>query len=170
MGYTPPTLEELKKLSEFVEKNYHKSNPERLQYLAFSKQVLKDPNLMKSPNAVKILMGAYLFLVEAIYQSYGVLNPEGGWFNSGSSVYRMLKAGLNVSDKNPLSPQDMFIYMTEFYDYLKHDAPDTIVAGSPWGSREELINKFEDTMTAVHSRQSHFVDALVKLRPIRRNY
>ena len=141
MGYTPPTLEELQKLPEFVNKNYHNKNPERLKYLAFSKQMLKDPNLMKSPNAVKVLMGGYLFLVEAIYQSYGVLNPEGGWFNSGSSVYRMLKAGLNISEKNPLTPQDIFIYMTEFYNHIKHDAPDSIIESSPLGSKKQLIYK-----------------------------
>ena len=71
--------------------------------------------------ATEILFGACVYGLEKIAASYYVLPPDGSrLFNSGSTVYKTLQAGLDITAENPLDDQQRLIYLTHFYRYVKN--------------------------------------------------
>lgn len=165
MGYTPPTLEELQQLPLELERHYHNGNPERKKLIAFNKYLLTHAELIKSPHAVNILVGANLFLMEMIWETYTATDPRGGLFNRGSSVYKMMEAQLKINGANKLTHQQTLIYLAKFYQYLSDHMPDMLPEGMPWATKDDLVKKYIDTLKAVVRRQNDEVNMMLTAPP-----
>lgn len=140
--YQMPALEELKQLASTAAAEYEAANgvnPERKSFLSLVNRLVQDETLMASEDANKILMGAYVFELEHINASYHCQifrKPE-----NNSELYKSLKKGLQLSDKNKLNDELRLICISAFYNYLKNRAPKELTQGTVWMANEALRAK-----------------------------
>lgn len=137
MGYQLPSSDELIQLADFIEQEYRSQkglNPSRLSFITLLKNMIADEKLMASPDAAKILMGAYVFELQHIENSYSryPLNAE------RSVMYRALKKGLKITAENKITDERKLIYTSAFYHYIRDQAPANITTDTKWMTKEAL--------------------------------
>jgi hypothetical protein len=139
--YQMPALEELKQLAATAAADYEAAkgiNPERKSFLTLVNRLVQDQTLMASEDAAKILLGAYVFELEHIEAgcTLGLFYKP-----NNSEVYKSLKKGLEISDKNKLNDELRLICISAFYNYIKTRAPKELTEGTVWMANEALRAK-----------------------------
>ena len=75
MKYKLPPLKELQALADELQKNYARSNAQRLSFLALFDQVNQNTQSYNPKRIAKVLMGLIIFELEQISSEY-YLNPR----------------------------------------------------------------------------------------------
>lgn len=167
MGYKTPTLEQLQKLASTLRDEYKGGNKDRLSFITLIEKLTKNNELMESDDAVNILMGASIFEMEHIANSYHLGTPEGNWMYNGSGMYRLIKAGLEIDAGKDNAPTDVrkLIYLSAFYNYLKDQAPENLVENTTWHTNQALQTPVLDTLKLVLNKQQPHIDCLLSKYP-----
>ena len=159
MGYQLPTLEELQSLPAMLDKSYKGSNPERKNFIKLANLLIEQQPLMESDEAANILMGAYMFEMETIENSYRMMSAK------RSRLYDLLHKNLGITRDNVISKEDKLIYLAAFYRYIQHQAPDELVKETSWVSKVALVRPLLATVKSLLWKQDQQVQCLLASLP-----
>lgn len=166
--YKMPALEDLKALAATAAAKYEAAkgtdpeNPERKSFLTLINRLVQDQTLMASEDAAKILLGAYVFELEHIEAGCTL----GIFYKPNNSVlYKSLKEGLQLSDKNKLNDELRLICVSAFYNYIKNQAPKELTQGTTWMANEALRAKVLREIKLILNRLRRQIDVILTDTP-----
>ena len=179
--YKVPSLAELIKNTKKLRAEYRGKNASRLELISLLEVVhefvekLNSTKKFSEADLQSVCMGCWLFCLESIAQDYKVLNPEfeiGSVFNTGSKLYQLVLAQLNITKTNQIGEQKKLEYLNKFYKFIyKEENPllvdelsvvETLVAkGLRIHLKENLIQIMQDVL----SRENHVEKRVLKAIP-----
>src|SRR3990167_5868558 len=159
MGFQIPSIEALKTLAEALINEYSGGNPDRKNFVTLISRLAKDTALLASEDASKILMGAYVFEMEHIRNSYRLRSPE------NSSLYKLLKSGLKITKENSISNKEKIIYLSSFYNHIKFTAPEQIAEDTTWMKKVALQKPIIDVIKNMLGKLQHEIHCIITTQP-----
>lgn len=159
MSYQLPSLEELKELAAALKKDYRGDNSDRKNFITLINRLVQDPALLASENAGKILLGAYIFEMEHIKNTYYLRSPE------NSALYSQIKAGLKITKSNDMTSAREIIGLSAFYNYIKYSAPEQIAQDTTWMKKIALQKPVLDVIKSVLGNLKNEIHCIVTTQP-----
>lgn len=164
MAYTAPSLSELRKLVEQLEKEYKNTNPQRLSFLTLLKTVIDATAVSQDSIATKVILGALIL-------EMGLIEDE-SYFAPRATMYALLKKSLNITKDNQLGDDERLIYTHALYDHINKLFSDNTIQfmreKQPvfiWKNKDSLLQCIHDRMKAIRKRDTDRIDRLVHARP-----
>lgn len=159
MGYTMPSLQELKKLAAILKDEYKGASQQRLDFLTLAQHLALNHELDSQPEqSQEILMGAYLFEMQMIGREYRWYSPD------RSSLYHLIQDKLKLAHDETLTDTQKFICITAFYNYAKN-ADDNLAADTDWYTNEALAKDVLKGIETLLTRQYPQVHSVLTALP-----
>ena len=163
MAYKVLSLEDLQKLAAWLESKYKNKNPDRLNFIKFIKKLVADPELASSPDAARILTGAYIFMMRHIRSTYKIRSEL------NSTLCDLINQGLKNTPENVLSNEAMLIYLTDFYKYMQDRAPTDLLENTTWGTNQILTGLAKNELYGLFCDLSPQISFLLSRHPASRS-
>jgi hypothetical protein len=113
--------------------------------------------------------GILIFLEEDInrkeYRGYSSKRRRGRLYTSGSDLSKIIEEVLGVGPANPLRDENRFIYLSDFYHFVKDHVPDGELHHPIWKTKQHLLEDICSDLLQVRQRDEERLRALAHGSP-----